>query len=117
MEAFTKSLRQEAGKRGIRVVLIVPGYIRTYIKPRMIIPDDSIYKGEITAFWKERDKKMDKSSPAEAAAATILRVMEKKDPGPVYYTGRLVPGMGFLKRILSERTAQRMIRRFYHLDR
>ncbi len=59
---------------------------------------------------------MGKASPPEAAAAKIIKVMEMKNPGPVYYTGRLVPAMGFLKRLLPEKTAQKMIRGFYHLD-
>jgi len=117
LEAFSKALRQEVGRRGIKVSLVIPGYIRTYIEPRMIIPEDSAYGDELAAFRKARDKKMDKSSPAEAAAAKIIKVMEKRNPGPVYYTGHLVPAMGFLKRILPERTAQKMIRGFYHLDR
>ena len=83
----------------------------------MIIPENSAYGDELAAFRKARDKKMDKASPAEAAAAKIIKVMEKKNPGPVYYTGRLVPAMGFLKRLLPERTAQKMTRGFYHLDR
>jgi short-subunit dehydrogenase len=117
LEAFSKALRQEVGRRGIKVSLVVPGYIRTYIEPRMIIPEDSAYGDELAAFRTARDKKMDKATPAEAAAAKIIKVMEKKNPGPVYYTGHLVPAMGFLKRLLPERTAQKMIRGFYHLDR
>ncbi|MHB8054011.1 MAG: SDR family NAD(P)-dependent oxidoreductase [Candidatus Aminicenantales bacterium] len=117
LEAFTKTLRQEVAKRGVKVSLVIPGYIKTYIEPRMIASPDSVYEGEMTAFRLARDKKMDKASPAEMAAAKIIRVMEKKNPGPVYYTGRFVPAMGFLKRLLPEKTAQRMIRGFYHLDR
>lgn len=116
LEAFTKSLRQEVGRRGIKVSLIIPGYIKTYIEPRTIAPAGGAYGDELAAFRKARDKKMDKASPAETAAATIIRVMEKKNPGPVYYTGRLVPAMGFLKRLLPEKTAQKMIRGFYNLD-
>jgi short-subunit dehydrogenase len=117
LEAFTKVLRQEMGKRGVKVSLVVPGYIKTYIEPRMIVSPDSVYGNEITAFRLARDKKMDKASPVETAAAKIIKVMEKRNPGPVYYTGHLVPAMGFLKRLLPEKTAQKMIRWFYHLDR
>jgi len=117
LEAFSKSLRQEVEPRGIKVSLVIPGYIKTYIEPRTINPEGSVYGEELAAFRKARDKKMDKASPAETAAAKIIKVMEKKNPGPVYYTGRLVPAMGFLKRLLPERTAQKMIRGFFHLDR
>jgi len=117
LEAFTKSLRHEVGRRGIKVSLVIPGYIKTYIEPRTIAPAGSVYADELAAFRKARDKKMEKASPADVAAAKIMKVMEMKDPGPVYYTGRLVPAMGFLKRILPEKTAQKMIRGFYKLDR
>ena len=117
LEAFTKSLRQEVRHRGIKVSLVIPGYIKTYIEPRTIAPEGGVYTGELDAFRKARDKKMDKASPAEVAARTIIKVMEKKNPAPVYYTGHLVPAMGFLKRVLPERTAQKMIRTFYKLDR
>ena len=117
LEAFTKSLRQELTHTGVRVVLVIPGYIRTFIEPRMIVPEDSVYANDLAVFRKARDRKMDKASPVAASAAKILRVMDKKNPAPVYYTGHLVPAMGFLKRVLPERMAQRMIRRFYRLDR
>jgi len=117
LEAFTKSLRQEVSRRGVKVSLVVPGYIKTYIEPRMIAAPDGVYESELAAFRLARDKKMDKASPAEAAAAKIIKVMEKKNPGPVYYTGHLVPAMGFLKRLLPEKLAQKMIRGFYKLGR
>ena len=117
LEAYSKALRQEVGRRGVKVVLVIPGYIKTYIEPRMINPEGGVYGAELAAFRKARDKKMDKATPAEAAAAKIIKVMEKKNPGPVYYAGHLAPAMGFLKRLLPERTAQKMIRGFYHVDR
>lgn len=117
LEAFTKVLRQEVGRQGIKVSLVVPGYIKTHIEPRTIAPAESVYATDLAAFRLARDKKMGKASPPEAAAAKIIKVMEMKNPGPVYYTGRLVPAMGFLKRLLPEKTAQKMIRGFYHLDR
>jgi short-subunit dehydrogenase len=117
LEAFTKSLRQELARTGVRTVLVIPGYIRTFIEPRMIVPESSAHTGDLAAFRKARDRKMDKAAPASAAAAKILRILDKKNPAPVYYTGHLVPAMGILKRVLPERTAQKMIRGFYRLER
>lgn len=116
LEAFTKCLRQEVACRGVKVSLVIPGYIQTRIEPRMFAPPESVYAREMTAYRRARDKKMDKAVPPEEAAAKIIKVMEKKNPGPVYYTGRLVPAMGFLKRLLPEKAAQKMIRGFYKLD-
>ncbi len=116
LEAFTKVLRQEVGRQGIKVSLVVRVTSETHIEPRTIAPAESVYATDLAAFRLARDKKMGKASPPEAAAAKIIKVMEMKNPGPVYYTGRLVPAMGFLKRLLPEKTAQKMIRGFYHLD-
>jgi short-subunit dehydrogenase len=116
LEAFSKSLRGELGKYGIRVVHVVPGYIKTSIEPRMIVPAGSPYAAEVKLYRAARDRKMAKAAAPEATAAKIVRVLEKKNPRPVYYTGHLVPVMGFLRRFLSERAVLRMIRRFYRLS-
>jgi short-subunit dehydrogenase len=115
LEAFTKSLRGEVGRFGIKVVHVVPGYIKTGIEPRTVVLEGSPYADELKQFRAARDKKMAKAAPPEAAAKTILRVLEKRHPKPVYYTGHLVPAMGFLKRLLPEGRLLRMIRGFYKL--
>ncbi len=115
LEAFTKILRQEVGRMGIKVSIVIPGYIKTYIEPRTIAPAGGVYDAEMAAFRKARDRKMEKASPPETAAAKIIKVMEMKNPGPVYYTGHLVPAMGFLKRLLPEKRLQKMVRDFYGL--
>jgi hypothetical protein len=81
----------------------------------MAVRPGSPYEAEVGKFRAARDGKMDRAVPTEAAVRKILRVLEKKNPRPVYYAGRHVPAMGFLRRLLPERTAQRLIRRFYNL--
>jgi len=115
LEAFSASLRGEVGRFGIKVVHVVPGYIQTGIEPRMAVRPGSPYGEDLARFRSARDRKMAKAAPPEAAAMKILRILEKKNPRPVYYAGHLVPAMGFLRRILPERMALRMIRRFYKL--
>jgi len=115
LEAFTKSLRQETASSGIKVVHVVPGYIRSAIEPWTCIPETSAYRDELRTYRKARDRKMERAASCETAALKIVRVMEKRNPRPVYYTGRLVPAMAFLGRFLTERRAQRLIRRFYGL--
>ena len=117
LEAFTKSLRQETTGRGIKVSLVIPGYIRTDIgiDSREIAPPGSAYAAEYRQFRDLRLKKLEAAVPAEAAAEKILRALESDDPKPVYYTGRRVPLMAFLKRVMSERRALKMIRKFYKL--
>jgi short-subunit dehydrogenase len=115
LEAFSKTLRSEVSRYGIKVVHVIPGYIRTLIEPRMSIPEGSPYADELRRFRSARDKKMEKASSPEAAAAKILRILEKKNPRPVYYVGHGVPFMGFARRLLPERFALAVIRRFYKL--
>jgi len=115
LEAFTKSLRGEVGRFGLKVVHVIPGYINTGIEPRRAGVESLPYADELKQFRAARNAKMDKAAPPETAAKTILRVLEKKRPKPVYYTGHFVPAMGFLKRLLSEGRMLRMIRGFYKL--
>jgi short-subunit dehydrogenase len=115
LEAFSKTLRGEVGKHGIKVVHVVPGYIRTLIEPRMTVPDGSPYGEELGRFRAARDAKMDKAPSPDKVAGKILRILENENPRPVYYLGRGTPLMGFVRRLLPERLALSLIRRFYRL--
>ncbi|MBM3312368.1 MAG: SDR family NAD(P)-dependent oxidoreductase [Candidatus Aminicenantes bacterium] len=115
LEAFSASLRGEVAPFGVRVVHMIPGYIQTGIEPGMALNPGSPYEAELGTFRAARDAKMAHAVPTGAAVKKILRVLEKKNPRPVYYAGRLVPAMGLLRRFLSERAAQRLTRKFYKL--
>ncbi len=115
LEAFSKILRGEVEKYGIKVVHLIPGYIRTLIEPRMAIPEDSVYGEELRRFRAARDVKMTKAPSPEEAAAKIVRILEKKNPRPVYHLGRGTPLLGLVRRLLPERLALAIIRRFYGL--
>ncbi len=115
LEAFSKTLRGEVGKYGIKVVHVVPGYIQTRIEPRMTLPEESPYSGELKTFRAARDAKMDKAPSPETAAAKLVRILEKEDPRPVHYLGHGTPLMGFVRRFLPERLALALTRRFYKL--
>lgn len=116
LAAFTRSLRGEVGKYGIKVVLVEPYHILTPIDPQMSVGRDSPYLEEATKMKATRDRKMADAVPPEAVARAVLKILGRKNPAPRYAVGGAAPLMVFLKRWVPDRTLERMIRRGFGLE-
>lgn len=117
LAAFTRSLRSEVGGYGIKVVLLEPYHILTSIEPRMSIAPGSPYGEETARMKATRDRKMAEASPPESVARAVLKILDKKNPAPRYSVGGSAPLMVFLKRLVPDRTLEKMIRRGFGLEK
>jgi len=115
LAAFTRSLRSEVGRYGIKVVLVEPYHILTSIEPRMSIAPASPYREEAARMKAIRDRKMAEASPPESVARAVLKILDKKNPAPRYAVGGSAPLMLFVKRFLSDRRLEGLTRRGFGL--
>lgn len=117
LAAFTRSLRSEVGRYGIKVVLVEPYHILTPIEPRMSIAPASPYREDAARMKATRDRKMAGAAPPEIVARAVLKILNKKNPAPRYAVGGPAPVMVFLKRFLPDRTAAELTRRGFGLQK
>jgi NAD(P)-dependent dehydrogenase (short-subunit alcohol dehydrogenase family) len=119
MEAFADSLRLEVPK-GIHVTLIEPGPIKTKIEENALkyfkkyinqekTQNKEVYKKIILRLTGKKLVNFFRLS-AQKAAMKVYYILEHPKPKPRYYITIPTYIMGFLKRILSSRMLDRIIR-------
>ena len=114
---YTLSLRNEVASFGIRVVLLEPNDIRTRITPEIFIGEGSEYGVPVRRMEAVRNERMKKASSPEIVAKKVSRIIKKSRPGPYYSVGGHAPMLVFLKRFLSGRFVEKMVRNNYRIGK
>ena len=111
LAAYSWSLRNEVAGRGVRVVTLDPGDIRTTIEPAACPPADPEFRPGFDAFFRARNAAMAKAQDPEVVAEKVLAILRKKRPAPFYVAGKGAGTQVFLKRIVPDRLIERQVRK------
>lgn len=115
LSGFTWSLRNEVLKYGIKVVLLNPHDINTTIQPEIFSPENSRYKNEMSKMMAARAKSMANANPPEVVANKVIKILKLKNPKPFYSVGGMAPLLMFLKRLLPDKTVEKLLKKSYDL--
>ncbi len=94
MASYTFSLQVEIRDRGVRVVDLQPGDIRTSFNDSLArVPTQD---GRVEKAWQTVDRNMQKAPPPELVAQRILRLIEMRNPPPLetvgdFFQARIAP--------------------------
>ena len=100
LEAFSYGLQKEVMGYGIRVVVVVPGYIRTSILPEKYYTSDSPYHERVISVKAVRDRRIANAPRPEVVAEKILKIIRAPRSKPFYTVGVRSPLKAFMARIL-----------------
>ncbi len=114
---FSWSLRMELLKYGIKVVLIEPNDINTTLKPEVFINTNSGYKTLANIALDTQLNNMLKAPGPEIVAKKVLHVIKKKKPKASYTIGRMDSFVVFLKRFLSGKQIEKIVKSTYKLNK
>ncbi len=115
MASYTFSLQVEMRDRGVRVIDLQPGDIRTSFNDslaRVPTQDERIEKA-----WQAVDLNLQKAPPPELVARRILRLIEQRNPPPRetvgdFFQARIAP---LIFRFLPQRVRVWGLRKYYGL--
>ncbi len=118
LEAVSDALRVEVAGFGVRVVLVEPGPIESRFSDRARAgvaalldqpgPYSSVYRNAESAMRKEFQAGV---LPPGAVATVILKAIESRRPRSRYAVGRMPKVLFPLKRVLTDRAFDRLMRR------
>jgi NAD(P)-dependent dehydrogenase (short-subunit alcohol dehydrogenase family) len=126
LEGLSNALRYEVYPYGIDVVLIEPGYIvtgiqkaaleltRSYTEKFKASPYSSLYAKFFTTA--EKSRAASKTTP-EDCARVILEAIEATRPKVRYPVTSMATAVKWLKRLLSDRAADGLLRRRFGIER
>jgi NAD(P)-dependent dehydrogenase (short-subunit alcohol dehydrogenase family) len=117
LAGYSWALRSEVRPFGVRVVVVEPNDIATSIEPRLHRPEGSGYAGALDRVRSARSGRMARAHDPAVVARRIVRIVESRDPAPFHVVGGSGPLLVFLKRLLPERTVERLVRGSYGLER
>ncbi len=122
MEAVSDALRREVEEFGVRVVVVIPGAVRTNMNEsgvatakrlaEAMTPDQHVrYDKLMTAFLAQIESFARDGVEPERAAAVISRAVTARKPRTRYAVGRDAAVLIRLTRIVPDRLLDRMVRR------
>ncbi|MFA6922716.1 MAG: SDR family oxidoreductase [Bacteroidales bacterium] len=114
-QMFSLCLRQELKQFGITVVHVEPNDIKTSISPELIYKEGGPYENLAKTVREKVKQKMDKSDSPEVVSHLILKIIKSKNTNPKYAVGGSAYMLMFLKRFLSDRTAEKITMKMYGL--
>jgi NAD(P)-dependent dehydrogenase (short-subunit alcohol dehydrogenase family) len=122
LEAISDVMRLELAETGIKVILIEPGPITTSFRVKGIAyferyidwrnsPERAQYEAHLLPRMYEGSGKDTFELPPSAVTAKLIRALEADNPNPRYYVTTATYIAGTLRRVLSTRMMDRIIRR------
>lgn len=117
MEAFVRSIRPELVLKGIRLIIIRPGAIRTSLSGELekhVNPvDQSVFQHEFDSFVKTSTRFVGRILSAEETAEKIFRAVTARRPKYIYHINNnpLLSLMALLPQRLADRLAISMVRK------
>ena len=122
LEGLTDTLRLEMADTNIKIIMIEPGPVTSEIRKKSIPHfekwvdwENSPRRAQYESGLRRRlyeDSGPDKFElPASAVTAKLLRAVTHRNPKPRYYVTTPTYLMGFLRRILTSRGLDRVLRR------
>lgn len=113
LDAFTKGLRGEVMKYGIKAVVISPFHIKTDIAQEVSIGKNSVYTETMQRVKAVRDRGIQEAPPPEVVADKVVQVLARKHPKHFYAVGHRAGLMEFLIRRLPQRMVENLtLKRF-----
>ncbi|MDD5571056.1 MAG: SDR family oxidoreductase [Bacteroidales bacterium] len=114
-QMFSLCLRQELKQFGVTVVHVEPNDIKTSISPELIYKEGGPYENLAKTVREKVKQKMDKADSPDIVSRLILKIIKSNNTNPKYAIGGSACMLMFLKRFLSDRTAERITMRMYGL--
>jgi short-subunit dehydrogenase len=115
LAGYTWSLRNEVRDRGVEVVMLEPGHIRTSIAPEVYAAPGSPFRAPLDIVAATRARHVSKGSAPDVVARKALKIARSRRPRPFYASGGKAPLMVFARRLFSNRFVENLIRRIYGL--
>jgi NAD(P)-dependent dehydrogenase (short-subunit alcohol dehydrogenase family) len=88
LAGFTRGLRNEVRSFGIRVIRVVPIYIRTDLPQQATSGEESPYSSMVKRIKETRDRRFERGTEPEDVAELVVRILRTPKPRLSYYIGR-----------------------------
>ena len=115
LAGYTWSLRNEVRDRGVDVVMLEPGHIRTGIAPDVYAVPGSPFRTKLDIVAATRARHVSGGSAPDVVARKALKIARSRRPRPFYASGGKAPLMVFARRLFSNRFVENLIRKIYGL--
>ncbi len=115
---YTEALRHEVWSLGLRVSIVVPGFVRTDITAHAHFATREIpaYAGLRRRAGGTMARSVERGISPERVAEVVLRAARDPSPRPVYRVGRDAVWLPRLRALLPASIVERGTRRTFHLD-
>ncbi|MEH0154120.1 SDR family oxidoreductase [Limibacter armeniacum] len=115
LSGFTQSLRSEMMDFGVKVVLIEPNDIGTSIVPEFLCRNEAEYYPMANKVREKVKANMAHAESPQIIVNAVVNAIEKRDTKPVYVAGGNAGLLKFVKRLLPDKLAEKIIRNSYDL--
>lgn len=117
LDGYAKGLRSEVKRFGIRVVNVCPYGIASGISPEKHYGEGSPYLGMISGILRIRAGARARAPGTEVVARKVSKILGKRNPRFSYVVGGVAPLLAFLYKVLPEKSAEKIQRMVFRLDR
>jgi NAD(P)-dependent dehydrogenase (short-subunit alcohol dehydrogenase family) len=117
LEGYSESLDHEVRSRGIRSILIEPGFVKTKIGESMVetILAKSDFLPSVAAFKAMMEASLNSASPPDDVAAIVLTALSSQNPKLRYTVGKDAGRLKALRRYMPTALFDRSLRKQFKI--